>query len=103
MKMIRSLFVLLFAGALAGSIALADHHESKKSDAKPAKAACGCAVGKDGKVCGVDKDCCCSGEKAKKGKAEDKKPEADKPAEKTSAKAGEKAGAACAPCDTCKA
>ncbi|MEO0055429.1 MAG: hypothetical protein RLZZ50_1376 [Verrucomicrobiota bacterium] len=92
MKSIRSLAALLFAFAIAGSVAFAGHHEEKKSDSKPAKAACGCETGKDGKVCGTDKDCCCSGEKAK-GKSDEKKAEKS---DKKSARSG-----SCAPCATC--
>lgn len=73
MKLIQSIIALAFATALAGSVAFADDH-GKKSEAKPEKAPCGCVVKKDGKVCGVDSDCCCSGEKAK-GKSEEKKAE----------------------------
>ncbi len=62
MKSLRSLLALAFAAALAGTVAQA---ADKKPDAKPAKSDCGCEVGKDGKACGVDKDCCCTGEKAK--------------------------------------
>lgn len=93
MKSLRSLAALLFAFAIAGSVAFAGHHEEKKSDSKPAKAACGCETGKDGKVCGTDKDCCCSGEKAK-GKSDEKK------AEKSDKKSAQSAGS-CAPCATC--
>jgi hypothetical protein len=64
MKTIRSLLVLAFAASLAGTAAFAEHHEPAPTDKKPAKAACGCETGTDGKVCGVDKDCCCTGEKA---------------------------------------
>lgn len=89
MKALRSLLVLAFATALAGTVALAEHHDEKKTDAKPAKAACGCETGKDGKECGVDKKCCCTGEKAKG------RPEAKKTEEKKSAQVD---GAACTGC-----
>ncbi len=92
MNALRSLAALLFAAAFVGSVAFAGHHEEKKSDSKPAKAACGCETAKDGKVCGTDKDCCCTGEKAK-GKSDEKK---DEKSDKKSAKSGE-----CAPCSTC--
>lgn len=92
MKSFLSLSALLFAAAFAGSVAFAGHHEEKKSDSKPAKAACGCETGKDGKVCGTDKDCCCTGEKAKC-KPDEKK---DEKSDKKCAKSGE-----CAPCSTC--
>jgi hypothetical protein len=54
------------------SLAAQANSEAKTSDAKPEKAACGCVTGADKKVCGVDKACCCTGEKAK-GKDEAKK------------------------------
>jgi hypothetical protein len=54
MKTISSLLALLACAALGAMAALAAD-----------KAACGCVTGKDGKVCGIHKDCCCSGEKAK--------------------------------------
>jgi hypothetical protein len=103
MNTLRSLFALLFATALTGSVALAETSaDGKKATDKPAKAACGCATGKDGKVCGVDKDCCCTGDPAK-AKPEDKKADGKKAADQPSAKAGEKAGAECAACTVCKA
>ncbi len=34
--------------------------DDKKADEKT----CDCAKDKDGKVCGKDKDCCCTGDKA---------------------------------------
>jgi hypothetical protein len=71
MKTLRTLLALAFATALAGSVAFADDH-GKATEAKPEKAACGCVVKKDGKVCGVDSDCCCTGEKATGKKAEKK-------------------------------
>jgi hypothetical protein len=56
----RSFLALALVALFAGSFAFAE----AKSE-KPAKAPCGCAIKKDGKVCGVDSDCCCTGEKAK--------------------------------------
>lgn len=70
MKLIRSILALAFATAIAGSVAFSAADEQKA--AKPEKAPCGCVVKKDGKVCGVDSDCCCTGEKAK-GKSDAKK------------------------------
>lgn len=95
MNSFRSLLALLFAASLASSLALAESADAKKSDAKPAKAACGCVVSKDGKVCGVDKDCCCTGEKAK-GRPDEKKTEKTEDS-KSAAKTD------CADCGTCKA
>lgn len=91
MKSFRALAALLFAAVFAGSVAFAAHHEEKKSDSKPAKAACGCETGADGKVCGTDKDCCCSGEKAKGKSAEKKAEKAEKKADKKAEKAEKKA------------
>ena len=132
MKTLRSLLALAFAAAFATTAAFADHH-GKKADAKPEKAACGCVVKADGKVCGVDSDCCCTGEKAKgkdkAAKKADKKAccaeatcaesgckadksakseKADKKADKKSdkyadKKAGKKAGKAGADCADCTA
>lgn len=42
-----------------------------KPDAS-SKSACGCEIKADAKVCGIDTDCCCTGEKAK-GRAAEKK------------------------------
>ena len=55
-------------GARAGATAAfaADGAQCKPSDEKAAKAPCGCAIKDNAKVCGVDKDCCCTGEKASK-------------------------------------
>jgi hypothetical protein len=64
MKTLRTLIALAFATALAGSVAFAES-DGKKTKVNAEKAPCGCVVGKDKKVCGVDRDCCCTGEKAK--------------------------------------
>lgn len=81
MKTLRSLLTWMFAVALAGSVAFAAQGPAGKRSApkNETPAACGCAVDKDAKVCGVDKDCCCTGEKAK-GKVEEKKAKAKKAA-----------------------
>lgn len=76
MNSLRSLLALALAAVLSSAAAFAEHHDSKSGE-KSVKAACGCATGKDGKECGVDKDCCCSGEKAK-GKPADKSAPAPK-------------------------
>ena len=62
MKIIRLIASLAFASVLLAPVMRADDAATPKD--KPAKAACGCDTGKDGKVCGVDKDCCCNGTKA---------------------------------------
>ncbi len=73
MKSLKALLALVAVCAFGGSLALAE------ATAKADKAACGCTTGADAKVCGTDKDCCCTGEKA------------DKKAEKAAAKAEKKA------------
>ena len=81
MKSLRSLLAPGFAALVAASVASANQQPSapsKPAETKAEKAACGCATGKDAKVCGVDKDCCCTGEKAK-GRTDEKK-SADKKA-----------------------
>lgn len=60
MKTIRSLFFLAGLATLAANAAFASAEQAPKTD----KAACGCVVGADKKVCGVDTDCCCTGAKA---------------------------------------
>ena len=79
MKSLRFLLALAFASTLALTIARA--HDDKD---KAAEKTCDCPKDKDGKVCGKDKDCCCTGKKCEltgEKKAEEKKPE-EKPAEK---------------------
>ena len=66
MKPIKSLLALSLASFFALSAALADATTATPAAEAAAKAACGCAVGADKKVCGTDKDCCCTGAKAKK-------------------------------------
>jgi hypothetical protein len=68
MKYLRFSTALFIASAgLAAYAAAGD----KTKDSKTA-AACECAKDKEGKACGVDKDCCCTGKKAEK-KPEEKK------------------------------
>lgn len=64
MNILRSLLALAIASTLATVAFAADGDACKSSDKAAAKASCGCVVKADGKVCGVDKDCCCTGEKA---------------------------------------
>jgi hypothetical protein len=61
MKTIRLISSLAFALLLLAPVMRAEDAADPK---KPAKAECGCPTGADGKVCGVDKDCCCNGTKA---------------------------------------
>jgi hypothetical protein len=76
MKSLRLLITLGFITALTPVLVTA------ADDKKPAEAkTCDCGKDKDGKACGVDKDCCCTGAKATKaadhkdGKKEEKKDE----------------------------
>jgi hypothetical protein len=69
MNLPRSVLALAFISVLAGTAFAATGDAGKTSDEKAAKAPCGCAVKADGKVCGADKDCCCTGEKATKAPA----------------------------------
>jgi hypothetical protein len=69
MNRLRSLLVLASAFTLATAAFAADGDQRKPSDGKAAKAPCGCAIKDNAKVCGVDKDCCCTGEKATKAPA----------------------------------
>ena len=73
---LRSLLALLFSGALL-TVAFAADQKPAAEDKNPA--GCDCGKDKDGKVCGVDKDCCCTGQKA------------TKPAKKDDSKDGKKA------------
>lgn len=108
MKPLPSLLALAFAFLLAGSAAFADVGDAKP-EAKPEKAACGCAVGADKKLCGVDKDCCCTGEKATGEKVNEKKADAKVCCADTACvpDTGEKADKAkgekdCSACTACK-
>jgi hypothetical protein len=78
MKTLR--FLLALSGAfllLSGSAFAADKDESKDQD-KP-KAACDCSKDNDGKACGTDKDCCCSGAKATKADTKQDQPKQEEP------------------------
>ena len=65
MKTLRFLLALSGASLLLSGYAFAGDKDESKDQAK-AKAACDCGKDKDGKACGVDKDCCCTGAKATK-------------------------------------
>lgn len=67
MKTLRFLTTFVIVSAFAAPFALAA--ETKKEEKSTPKG-CDCEKDKNGKVCGVDKDCCCTGKKC------------DKPAEK---------------------
>jgi len=72
MKSLRFLLALAFAGFLTTAFVRAAD-DKPKSEEK----ACDCPKDKDGKVCGKDKDCCCTGKKCDKSmdKADEKKEE----------------------------
>ncbi len=82
MKHLRFLLVLGCALSFGLTVRAADEKEKPKQPA-----GCDCAKDKDGKTCGVEKDCCCTGSKAscpvekKDEKPADKKDE-KKPADK---------------------
>lgn len=79
MKTLR--FLLALSGAsllLSGSVFAADKDTSKDQD-KPKAAACDCGKDKDGKACGVDKDCCCTGAKATKADSKKDEPKQEEP------------------------
>ncbi|MBI2814122.1 MAG: hypothetical protein HYX71_07545 [Opitutae bacterium] len=61
MKSLRLLLALALAGLLSTTLLRASDDK-----AKPAEKTCACPKDKDGKVCGKDKDCCCTGEKCDK-------------------------------------
>ena len=63
MKILRLLATLALASTFAAPFALAA--ETKKEE-KSSPKGCDCEKDKDGKTCGVDKDCCCTGKKCEK-------------------------------------
>ncbi len=71
MKSIRFLLALAMVSFLATSVVRAGDDK-----AKTAEKTCDCPKDKDGKVCGKDKDCCCTGKKCEMSGA--KKPEGKK-------------------------
>ena len=58
---LRLLLTGVFSVALCAASLAADQKPAAE-DKNPA--GCDCGKDKDGKVCGVDKDCCCTGQKA---------------------------------------
>jgi len=73
MKSLRFLLALALAGFLTTALVRAADDK-----AKTAEKTCDCPKDKDGKVCGKDKDCCCTGKKCEKDAAKSD----EKPAEK---------------------
>ena len=69
-KFLHPILTLGFGAALFATAFAADNQPTEAKNPE----GCNCGKDKDGKVCGVDKDCCCTGKKATKpaGK-EDKK------------------------------
>ena len=80
MKTLRFLLALSGASLLLAGYAFAADKDDAKDKPKDS-AACTCEKDKDGKVCGTDKDCCCTGAKASKDdqKKDEKKDDAKKP------------------------
>ncbi len=74
MKKLRFLVALSWASLLISGSAIA---ADQAKDQEKAKTSCDCGKDKDGKACGVDKDCCCTGAKATKAdtKQDQPKPE----------------------------
>lgn len=60
---LRLVLAGVFSVALCAALLAADPKPAAE-DKNPA--GCDCGKDKDGKVCGVDKDCCCTGQKATK-------------------------------------
>jgi hypothetical protein len=79
MKTPRAIIGLLFSAVLFATAFAAD---SKPTAADKSPAGCDCAPDKDGKLCGVDKDCCCTGQKATKPAKKDDKKDEKKPESK---------------------
>jgi hypothetical protein len=71
-------FLLLASYAFAG-----DKDPCKDKDTSKDQAACTCPKDKDGKVCGTDKDCCCTGAKACKDGQKNQKQDVKKDDAKT--------------------
>ena len=80
MKTLRFILALSGASLLLAGYAFAGDKDDTKDKPKD-QAACTCGKDKDGKACGVDKDCCCTGAKACKDdqKKDEKKDDTKKP------------------------
>jgi hypothetical protein len=71
MKSFRFLLALTLAVFLTTAFVRAADDKAKTEEKT-----CDCAKDKDGKVCGKDKDCCCTGQKCdREQKTDEKKPE----------------------------
>jgi hypothetical protein len=65
MKSLKFSLACAFVSSLLAGIAwAADDAQAKDQDKPKDQAACTCAKDKDGKACGLEKDCCCTGAKA---------------------------------------
>ena len=73
MKSLRFLLALALAGFLTTAFARAADDKAKTEEKT-----CDCAKDKDGKVCGKDKDCCCTGQKCDKDAAKSDEKKAEK-------------------------
>ena len=63
MKTLRFLTAFAIVSVVAAPFSLA---ADNKKEEKTSPSGCDCEKDKDGKVCGVDKDCCCTGKKCEK-------------------------------------
>lgn len=61
MKSLRFFLALAIASLLTTAVA-----QAADDKAKAEEKSCDCCKDKDGKECGKDKDCCCTGKKAEK-------------------------------------
>ena len=80
MKFFHTILALGFAAALFATAFAGDNQPAEAKNPE----GCNCGKDKESKVCGVDKDCCCTGKKAtkpasKEGKKDEKKSEAKDP------------------------
>jgi hypothetical protein len=76
---LRSVLALVFSAAV---LALALGADQKPASEAKNPAGCSCGKDADGWVCGVDKDCCCTGQKATKPAKKDDKKDEKKPEKK---------------------
>ena len=75
MKNLRFLLALGAASLLFSGAAFAADQAKDQGKEKT----CDCGKDKDGKACGVDKDCCCTGAKATKADTKQDQPKQDEP------------------------
>ena len=79
MKKLRIILAFGIVTAFAAVLIMAADDKKPAEEKNPV--GCDCGKDKDGKVCGVDKDCCCTGKKATKPQVDtEKKDEKKSPA-----------------------